>query len=102
MIKTIQFPCWPTWNFHFPEIDVVAITAVKYYDAAGVQQNYPLDNVRLTCAPNGVSGITFIDKNILPPLEPVTIQHGVKIQRADAVTIEYQPPDEPQGLLTHG
>ncbi len=78
--KRVTFPRWPTWNYHFPEPDVVEITGVKYYDTANVEQTYPLDKVRHTCGHNGVAGIVFKEKHDLPPTA----------ERPDAVTIEYE------------
>jgi hypothetical protein len=85
---TVTFPRWPTWNFHFPELDVTEITAVRYWPAKGQeQQNYPLDKVRLACGHNGVSGIVFKEKHDLPALAV----------RPDAVAIDYEPPAAAQG-----
>ena len=98
MRKQVSFPVWPKWNYHFPERDVDPIVSVKYWpkdpqlqlpgpesdENATYQLEYPLEKVRLTCGVSGVSGITFKEKHHLPPLA----------ERADAVTIEYEVPDE--------
>lgn len=93
--KTVSFPKWPTWNFHFPEQDVKRIVAVKYYpapleqlalpnpdgsDPRPQQLDYDLDKVRLATGRSGVSGIVFKEKCNLP----------AAAARDDAVSIEYE------------
>lgn len=80
-MNTVTFPRWPTWNFHFPELDVEQIKAVRYWPARGEQENYPLEKIRLVCGHNGVSGIVFKEKHALPPTA----------DRPDAVAIDYEP-----------
>jgi hypothetical protein len=89
MIQTVSFPRFPTWNYHFPELDVERIRSVKYWpkgvavneagQAVG-QLELALDQVRLTCGNNGVSGVWFKDAHELP----------ATAERPDAVTIEYE------------
>lgn len=81
-MKTVTFPRWPTWNFTFPELDVVRIAAVKYCDEKNIEQTLPPERVRLAVGRNGVSAVVFKEKHNLPAL--------TTSQRADAVTIEYE------------
>jgi hypothetical protein len=87
MNKTVTFPRWPTWNYHFPELDVDQITAVNYWpnkkDAE--QQTYPLEKIRLAIGHNGVSGIVFKEIHTLPETA----------ERPDAVSIEYEAAPPP-------
>lgn len=79
--KSVSFPRFPTWNYHFPERDVAAITAVTYLDPEGHEQSLPLERVRLTCGRSGVSGVFFIDQHTLPATQAGDVH---------AVTIEYE------------
>jgi hypothetical protein len=85
--KTVTFPKWPTWNFHFPELDVWEIKAVRFFDHHNEEQSLPLEKVRLAIGRDGTSGIVFKEKHSLPPTA----------ERADAVSIDYEfdPAEQP-------
>lgn len=78
--KTITFPIWPTWNFHFPELDVRAITGVRYYGADGLAHELPRERWRLAIGRNGVSSLVLVNAHDLP----------ATAARADAVAVEYE------------
>jgi hypothetical protein len=75
----VQFPKWPVWNYHFPQIDVRAITSVLYINKQGSEQTLDPTAYRLSIGRNGVSGIQFLAKPQLPELA----------DRTDAVAIYY-------------
>lgn len=77
----VQFPRWPVWNFQFPTEDVKRIERVRYYDEAGQELELPTDKYRLAISRSGVSAFVLLEKGSLPAIA----------DRADAVTIEYQP-----------
>jgi hypothetical protein len=76
--KTVTFPRWPTWNFHFPEIDVWEITAVRFFDTQNNEQQLPLAGSAWR-SDTTESGIVFKEKHTLPELTA---------EREDAVTID--------------
>jgi hypothetical protein len=89
--KTVTFPTWPTWNYHFPELDVLEVVSVKYVDGDGVEQTLGENAWRLTIGRSGVSGIRFIEPNRLEQFDP---QHP----RADRVKIDYRISDNHEML----
>jgi len=79
-MKTITFPRWPTWNFAFPELDVRAILAVRYFDAHNAECQLPRERWRLAIGRNGVSQIVLVNQHDLP----------ATAERPDAVSVEYE------------
>ena len=82
VLKTIEFPAWPIWNFQFPELDVMLVHAVKYFDEQGQVQSLPQDFWRLAIGRNGVSMLVFLRKNDLPTLQA---------DHPQPVSVEYEP-----------
>jgi hypothetical protein len=78
-MPTINCHRWPTWNYHFPELDVKSIASISYRDQNGNRQTLSDEIYRLTIGRNGVSGLHFLKKATLPTL----------LDETDAISIEY-------------
>ena len=72
VLKTIEFPAWPIWNFQFPELDVMLVHAVKYFDEQGQVQSLPQDFWRLAIGRNGVSMLASCARTTSRRCKPIT------------------------------